>query len=234
MEILISKGKIATGRNGCLYFTEVASFMWALLHRLAMQVAVTLKSKATVSSQLCPTSRRYPHTISHTNAHEGQRQGIDSTWGHLSARLFSTVCLKTGHSLPVQRTYGEYVVSHPMRSISRDTEARKMVEVPCTRMDSQSCCSGVLGGTPGLGTALTGGVRLQQEKNCAAAALILLAPMPLTLWRPAGQPRGWGSMHGLGKENGGQHTWLETRSSPVLPLPQGLPLLTLLLKSSRT
>lgn len=81
MEILILKGKIATGRNGCLYFTEVASFMWALLHHLAMQVTVMLKSKATVSSQLCPTSRRHPHTVSQTNAHEGQRQGIDSTWG---------------------------------------------------------------------------------------------------------------------------------------------------------
>lgn len=46
---------------------------------------------------------------------------------------------------------------------------------------------------------------MQQEKNHAAAALSLPALRPLTLWRPVGQPRGWGSMHGLGKENGGQH-----------------------------
>ena len=72
-------------------------------------------------------------------------------------------------------------------------------------MDSQSCCSGMLLGTPGLGTALTGGLRMKQEKNRAAAAQSLLAPRPLTLWRLVGQPRGWGSMHGSGKENGGTH-----------------------------
>lgn len=40
--------------------------------------------------------------------------------------------------------------------------------------------------TPGLGTALTGGLRAQQEKNHAAAALSLLAPSPFILWGPVG------------------------------------------------
>lgn len=93
------------GKNGWVYFTEVVSFTWALLHHLPMQVTVALKSKAVVSSQLCPTSRRQPQTISRTNAHEGKRQGIYSNWGWAislpgcSALFFSkqdTACLCKG------------------------------------------------------------------------------------------------------------------------------------------
>lgn len=69
------------GRNSWVYFTEVASFMWALLDHLAMQVTVASKTKAIVSSQLCPTSGGHPQTISQTNAHEGKRQGIYCHWG---------------------------------------------------------------------------------------------------------------------------------------------------------
>lgn len=90
-------------------------------------------------------------------------------------------------------------------------------------MDSQSCCLRMLGGTLGLGTALTGVLRMQQEENRAAAALGLLAPRPLILWRPAGQLRSCGSMRGLWKENGGQHLAGNPLSTSAPSPPRGAP-----------
>lgn len=42
-----------------------------------------------------------------------------------------------------------------------------------------------------MGTALTGELRMQQEKYCAAAGLRLLAPRPLTSWRAGAPYRNW-------------------------------------------
>lgn len=65
--LLISQDKITMRRNGWICFTEIAPFMLALLHYLAMQVtAALLKSKAIVS---------HSQTISQANAHKGKRQG---------------------------------------------------------------------------------------------------------------------------------------------------------------
>lgn len=75
---------------------------------------------------------------------------------------------------------------------------------------------GHMGRDPGLGTALTGGLRMQQEKYCAAAALSLLAPRPLTSWRAEAPCRDWDRRRVV-------NTWLQSCSSPVSLSLEGCP-----------
>lgn len=149
-----------------LYFTEVTSFTWELLHHLAMQITVALKNKTIVSRQQKTTPDHEANQCSgRPEAGDSQCLRLD----HLSAWPFSTVLLKTGHSLSVRRTDWEYVVSRLRGSIPHDAEARKMVQVPCTQIDNQSCCSGMERGTPGLGTTHWRAENTAREKLCCCS-----------------------------------------------------------------